>query len=658
LDLPLDRSGLDLPLDRSGLDLPLDRSGLDSPASALDAAPLDRIVTAAQGGDPVAFTELVRRYAAFATAIALARTGRPQIADDVAQDALLDAWRLLPTLREPAAFGGWLRRVVVKHADRHTRRPGWASDPIDDRSLASDGDPESDATDRQERRRVRRAVAALPAGQREVVALFHLSGSSHAEIADLLGLPISTVKKRLHDARRRLAPLLSEVPMSVPLEVPLTVQAFVAARVGRIDLLSAALDRRPELISVALRPDVEALASRYVPAGATLLAEAVSHGHVDAVRLLLARGAEVDGDELLAAIELDQPTLIPVLLAAGVDPNVRTRSGVPAVHLARYRGRSDVAEALIAAGADRSALDASGRGADDWARFPGATHPGAPGRVIDPTGRPLDGGGAVAIPSRTPAAPDLGLRPTGIKAIDLLAPLAQRGVHRLIAGANVGKLVLIGELSRSLGPTVVAGLLDRTWDVRDFEPGLREFGSWSDAVVVMGATVDDGPALVRAALALAEARGGWVMADDRLTEALVAGRPGVPVVVFGPHVAPDVIPDDGDVTGRIVLDAGRAARGEWPAIDLALSRSTTTVSADHHRIAAAVRAELAAGGPRAERLLAWSTQPFRVAEAWRGGPGAVVPLADTLRDAAAVLAGATDGAEPASLAMRGALPSA
>jgi RNA polymerase sigma-70 factor (ECF subfamily) len=58
-------------------------------------------VIAARAGDPEAFAGLVRRYAPVAVAVALAHTGRAEVADEVAQEALIDAWRLLPTLREP-----------------------------------------------------------------------------------------------------------------------------------------------------------------------------------------------------------------------------------------------------------------------------------------------------------------------------------------------------------------------------------------------------------------------------------------------------------------------------------------------------------------------------------------------------------------------------
>ena len=137
---------------------------------------MQNTVVAAQSGDVDAFTELIETHAKLAAAVALARTGRPEVAEEVAQEALLDAWRLLPSLRSPAAFGSWLRRIVIKHADRITRRrqDEWLPP---ERSVPGGADPESEVAAAAERRGMLRALAQLPENHREVCALFYLSGS-------------------------------------------------------------------------------------------------------------------------------------------------------------------------------------------------------------------------------------------------------------------------------------------------------------------------------------------------------------------------------------------------------------------------------------------------------------------------------------------------
>src|SRR6266851_8018484 len=100
--------------------------------SGLCVDELPNIVTAAHGGDIDAFTELVRRYQDLAFAAAYARLRDAHLAQDVAQEAFLQAHRDLPMLREPAAFPHWLRRIVAKYVDRVVRGRKLPTVPLDE----------------------------------------------------------------------------------------------------------------------------------------------------------------------------------------------------------------------------------------------------------------------------------------------------------------------------------------------------------------------------------------------------------------------------------------------------------------------------------------------------------------------------------------------
>jgi DNA-directed RNA polymerase specialized sigma24 family protein len=78
-------------------------------------------VAAAQGGDKEAFSEVVKRCQDMAYGIAYAMLGDTGLAQDAAQEAFIAAYLDLAALREPAAFPGWFRRVVIKHSDRERR---------------------------------------------------------------------------------------------------------------------------------------------------------------------------------------------------------------------------------------------------------------------------------------------------------------------------------------------------------------------------------------------------------------------------------------------------------------------------------------------------------------------------------------------------------
>ena len=160
-------------------------------------------VLRAQGGDMVAFSGLVRRYQAMAVAYAYAVLGDFHLAEDAAQEAFVDAHRLLGDLRQAEAFPGWLKRIVFKHCDRLRRRPQAVALDKAAEPLAA-GDPAQALEKAETRRQVLRAIGALPPAQRQVVSLFYIQRHAQSEIAAFLELPLTTVKKRLHDARRKL----------------------------------------------------------------------------------------------------------------------------------------------------------------------------------------------------------------------------------------------------------------------------------------------------------------------------------------------------------------------------------------------------------------------------------------------------------------------
>lgn len=621
-------------------------------------------VRTAQRGDTEAFEALVRRFQDHAAAVAWARTGDPAVAEEVAQEAFLAAWRHLGQLREPAGFPGWLRRIVVKQADRVTRRRRRDTVPLRavEAVVGADDDPSQVAEDRALAALVRAAVARLPEHQRAVVALFYLSDRSHDHIAAFLEIEVGTVKKRLHDARRRLKEGM-EMQIHDWLEahrpsrddrLPLAIRARIAVRAGDAHALREALDARPDLVRLRGETHDEGLRQHYAPltGGATLLHEAAMHGDPAIVALLVDRGAALEattrGGEtaLHVAAQLGHEGAVDVLLDRGAHVDAPMWHGGTPLHLARMRGHDGVAHRLSAAGADPTVRTIFGQTADDWRRG-GATT----GRIVGPDGIGLDGGPRLRVPAPVSAAP--ALRATGIKAVDLLAPLTRGGLHRIHAGAGVGKIVLLGELMDRFDRCVLVGFAERTLDVRELEPVLRELGVYGHTTIVLG-TRDEAGALARTALGLA---GDGLLVADEALEPLLRGQ-GVTTVLFGPHVEPATVPELGDAQARIVLDAGLAAQRLFPAVDPHRSESRTVVSERHARLAAEARQALAEGSARGERLQRYLTQPFRVAEPFNGRPGTTVDPAALLDDVEALLAGACDDRPVDDLAYIGSLETA
>jgi RNA polymerase sigma-70 factor (ECF subfamily) len=154
------------------------------------------LVGEARAGDSEAFAALYRRHAGTLMPMLwrLAGGDRP-LAEDWLQDAFVQAWHRLDQVRDPAAFGGWLRRLAVNVALADRRRG--RLDTVDAEIEPGAPEPPWPAADLD----LERAIAALPDRARQVLVLFHLSDLGHAEIAELLGVDIGTSKAQLHRAR-------------------------------------------------------------------------------------------------------------------------------------------------------------------------------------------------------------------------------------------------------------------------------------------------------------------------------------------------------------------------------------------------------------------------------------------------------------------------
>ncbi len=151
-----------------------------------------------------AFEALIAPFQSMAQHWAYNVLGDPHLAQDVTQEAFLTAYQKIDQLREPAAFPGWLKRIVLTYCHRQTRRKSPYLLPLEDDDAPTLADPAANVEERELKERVTQAVRALPAREREVTELFYITGCSQQEIAERLAVPLTTVKKRLQYAREHL----------------------------------------------------------------------------------------------------------------------------------------------------------------------------------------------------------------------------------------------------------------------------------------------------------------------------------------------------------------------------------------------------------------------------------------------------------------------
>jgi RNA polymerase sigma-70 factor (ECF subfamily) len=162
-----------------------------------------RLVEQARDGDDAAFTELVDLDGDLCYAIAFRILRDAERAQDAVQQAFLLAWRELPRLRDPERFGPWLHRLLVNACYEELRRHRRWSAHI--RILPVDGPDGPDPTvSVDDRDALDRAFERLTPQHRAVFVLHHHAGLSLAEVAEVVGVPVGTVKSRLHYATRTL----------------------------------------------------------------------------------------------------------------------------------------------------------------------------------------------------------------------------------------------------------------------------------------------------------------------------------------------------------------------------------------------------------------------------------------------------------------------
>jgi RNA polymerase sigma-70 factor (ECF subfamily) len=140
------------------------------------------------------------------------------LADDLTQEALAKALRSAGLLRDPDKLRPWLYSILANCWRDHLRaqRPAEDIDSVDEIWLAGEGDPEQDLGRSQLAVRVRREIARLPVGQREVLALVDLEDCSYAQAAEILAIPIGTVMSRLCRARATLRDALADARSDRP----------------------------------------------------------------------------------------------------------------------------------------------------------------------------------------------------------------------------------------------------------------------------------------------------------------------------------------------------------------------------------------------------------------------------------------------------------
>ena len=499
---------------------------------------LRTLILAAQQGDKEAFNQVVLRFQDMAYATAYAMVRDAALAQDAAQEAFIDAYLTLSNLREPAAFPGWFRRIVVKHSDRQTRGQRTQTIPIDElfdlrSALPNPALALDNALLQQE---IHSAIDWLTPAQRLVTLLFYIEGYSLQEIAAYLELPMTAVKKRLFNARQNLKqrmmtmtePTFQAHRPSQNEQFADNVDFIIALQTEDLAQIKKLLARNPALANLVADWKTDQH-GHYWPHHEPVLYWAAGIGNRAIIELLLTHGADInaqvkenDFTPLHAAVHMTQHATVAFLLARGADVNRPGDRGQTPLHLTVHANAPAMAQKLLAADANVDMRDSYQRTPLDWALLydrPAliallqpptvdaipvhdastalSSLPTTPrtvpvgekllGLLLDHTGASLEKDSPLPtdIPLRPVYQPALTAQPpilrTGIKIIDLFAPL-QRGGHNALFSplTNVGKMVMLAQLVYRMadlhnGYTVYLGLERGLYTARTMMLYWRDF---------------------------------------------------------------------------------------------------------------------------------------------------------------------------------------
>jgi RNA polymerase sigma-70 factor (ECF subfamily) len=174
-----------------------------------------------EGGDSGAFAALYDRHGRAAYSLAYRMAGERQAAEDLVQDAFLDVWRAAGSYRaERGSVRTWVLTIVHNRGIDQIRSAA-SRRRVQDRveatsSLSQPSEAFSEAWRNSQRSQVRKALKDLPSEQLQVLELAYFSGYTHTEIADLLGLPLGTVKGRMRLGLKKIRAYFDSRGMVVP----------------------------------------------------------------------------------------------------------------------------------------------------------------------------------------------------------------------------------------------------------------------------------------------------------------------------------------------------------------------------------------------------------------------------------------------------------
>ncbi len=136
--------------------------------------------------------------------------GNKEDAEDIVQDSFVDAFKNLNSFKYDSTFGAWLKRIVINKSINYLKKKKIAVIPMDAHEfhLTEETVESFEAVDIK---KVKKGIAVLPAGYKQIINLYLLEGYDHIEIGEILDISTSTSKSQYHRAKKKLIEIVNEL---------------------------------------------------------------------------------------------------------------------------------------------------------------------------------------------------------------------------------------------------------------------------------------------------------------------------------------------------------------------------------------------------------------------------------------------------------------
>lgn len=157
-------------------------------------------------GNKQAYAHIINKYKNPLYATILRMTTNPQDAQDFVQDAFLKVYRQLDKYKETGSFSSWLYRVAINHCMDEFRKKRYQSTQVEigEEQVIDSNHPEVVFLKKERHRQLERLLATLPEDERLILLLRYANELSYDEISELTDVPLSTVRNKLHRAKKKM----------------------------------------------------------------------------------------------------------------------------------------------------------------------------------------------------------------------------------------------------------------------------------------------------------------------------------------------------------------------------------------------------------------------------------------------------------------------